>query len=613
MLIHKFRDNIYGMFVVLILLVNLVISAANINSAFYVSLIPNILFLFFYWYRGERISRVLRQVTKWDVILSVGCVLVFLLLLPLSSILSMTKPETGIGVKTRMALYVYMVILIFNLFGCFLIILSKDTERIRENATKCNVEERVVSSVFSNFGDYKRYFYLIAAASLLCILAAYPGQLKSDGYNVWRQIIGESAWSDWHDIGYVFFVWICTRIWENPFMAILGQTLIWIYVNAFILNYLNRYKGVLSCRIYTIGLFVVGTMFHYMKVLYKDTIFSIALVGFTITLLAYVHGEHSIKIIIQLIFFGILAASVRHMMIIPVVAGLLAGSIYELSQKQKKNCQRTLIILGLTVVLFCSVRYSVLQVSNAEENPGYVKYSMPLQMMAAYASTGEVDEISRGFMEQYLPIEQWADAYQRDNYMSDYIAREWYGIITADQLNSIAEHGTEIIKVNWRFLTQNPKGYLQAFFKQNSLVWRMSEIDGYPVMLGPAFDNEAYVGEYGENHPELFTDRNYLTQILEPFIVMMFSNPLWKSVVWHSGLSLIVMLVSIVFSVRKKKMGYVCALMPVIVVDIMLMLTLPAQDPRYILPTIQVGILYFAIYGEEFTIYRKEYGKGQII
>ena len=603
MLIQKFRDNIYGMFVVLVLLVNLRIPAATINSAFYVSLIPNILFLFFYWYRGERISRVLRQATKWDVILSVGCVLVFLLLLPLGSILSMTKPETGLGVKTRMALYVYIAVLIFNLFGCFLMIFSKNTERIKENTTERNAEERVVSSVFSNFGDYKHCFYLIAAASLLCILAAYPGQLKSDGYNVWRQIIGESAWSDWHDIGYVFFVWVCTRIWENPFMAILGQTLIWIYVNAYILNYLNRYKGKLSCKIYTIGLFIVGTMFHYMKVLYKDTIFSIVLVGFTITLLAYIHGERHIKNTIQLIFFGILAASVRHMMIIPVAAGLLAVSIYELSKK--KNCQRTLLILGLTVVLFGSVRYAVLQVSNAEENPEYVKYSMPLQMMAAYAGTGEVDEISKSFMEQYLPIEQWADAYQRDNYMSDYIAREWYGIITADQLNSIAEHGTEIIKVNWRFLTQNPKEYLQAFFKQNSLVWRMSEIDGYPVMVGPGFENDGYRGQYGDTHPELFTDKNYLTKILEPFIAMMFSNPLWKSVVWNSGLFLMVMLVSVIFSIREKKAGYIWALMPVMVVDIMLMLTLPAQDPRYILPTIQVGILYFAIYGEEFIIDRK--------
>lgn len=584
-------ENVDSIIIYGVLIIMLVIPSSMITKAYYSGLIPIVTFLVLRYVSGENIILLLDLATKKEKVCA--CLLsgVFLVLLPVSDIWNAAVFGTIWGKTIG---YVYILVLVQTLLWIclkFLFTVKAIDEKIPIDRGK--------GKYFTGFYEYKSYFILLAFVSVLFIASCYPGLLHGDGWNVWQRVIGNERWYDWHPIGYIFFCWICSLIWKNPFSTIIVQTCIWIYVNLFIFSFIHKYISRRSCKLYLSATMIFMFSYQYLHVFYKDTIFSICFLGFTITLIAYVKGEKNNLIFAQLVLFGALAALTRHMMLIPILAGLLGGIIFWGFYKRQKNMVWTTVMVILCIVcIYTGSREVLFRVTNAERNPNYVKYSVALQMVAAYAANGDVDDDSKMFMENYMELRRWAEAYEQDPYKSDTISREAYGFLNAEQLNKIGSQGKDIFAVNGRFLLRHPINYIKALSKQASLTWRISEPNDYSVSVVNRFINAEEI--VNERNPELNPRRNYLTELLEPIVTMSFAIPVWRNLAYHAGFSVYILLMCLLCSIYKKRWEYVIGMIPVIALDCMLFVSLPQQDSRYILPVIQIGTLYIGIWGESF-------------
>lgn len=125
--------------------------------------------------------------------------------------------------------------------------------------------------------------------------SAYPGIFHGDGTNVLRYVLA-GRWSDWHPITYYAFVYLCMAVIKHPFMVILVQIVLFVFTQYIVLKYLKTYARKYACYIYTGIVFTVGiSTLTYLYVFYKDTPHFIGILGFIVSLLAYVKGSREKK------------------------------------------------------------------------------------------------------------------------------------------------------------------------------------------------------------------------------------------------------------------------------------------------------------------------------
>ncbi len=576
----------------------LIFPTDHISNAFYATIVPIVIFLFLYWRAKIDVKTLLRSAKKSDYVWSGLLFALFLVMIPVGDFYKARLTEF---VWLRMMILAgYSVIFMGCAFLDILVFLCGDENQKLRNG----VEQRIETGSQTGFAAYRNCFFAISVVSLLYVVSCYPGLLHGDGWHIWRMAIGEEWLSDWHPVGYTFFCRLCSWVWNNPFSVIIAQTAIWIYVNWYILFILDKYIGKFACRMYTAASFVTVMSYYYLHVLYKDVIFSSCFLGFTVSMVAYIKGEKTKRCCIQMVVFGILAALFRHMMIVPVLVGMTVLCVYQLCVRRKRELLTAVVVTVCICVGYLSIRGTLLK--HATENPRYVKYTVALQMMGAYASNGDVDSKSKEFMEQYVDLEVWSDVYEQDPYFADRISRTQYGNLNGEQLNDIAVHGGEVIKVNWRFFTRYPLQYIRALFRQTSVVWRLSQPDDYGVWVSTDFNNAETV--VSDNNPEWNPVRNYATEIIEPLARPALYSMVLKQFAFYGGFGIYIIVMCVCAAFRKKEWSAVIGAVPVILLILMLLITVPCQDSRYILPVLQIAVLYFALFGAYYKKYVTDAG-----
>jgi hypothetical protein len=71
--------------------------------------------------------------------------------------------------------------------------------------------------------------------------------------------------------------------------------------------------------------------------------------------------------------------------------------------------------------------------------------------------------------------------------------------------------------------------------------------------------------------------------------------PLTNALFQRGGFSIFAIVLVMTILVLKKKWEYLLVIVPVVVTDMLLFITIPAQDPRYALPTIECAIFLLAL------------------
>lgn len=426
----------------------------------------------------------------------------------------------------------------------------------------------------------------IVIETLLYLISSYEGiWLSGDVANVYGSVLSNS-WSAWNTIGYSLFVKLCALIYESHFTVNVLQSFLWIVINFYIIDLFSKQKS--KCvYLYTILMCLASSPFLYLEEMIKDTVFSIGVLALTALIYKIIKiGPFSKGEMVLFLFYPLFPLLCRHGGIMPVIGTLLILLLYF---RKKKNIKATRqILIGITWFLsvYLFVNVGLTQILNIEKNPTYVKYSTPLSMIGAAVSQGvEFADSDIEILERIMPIEDWANCYNR--YWADDISRTW-GKIGHEAIERLSyeidnnSYGIELLKLNFKLLVNHPYIYLKAFFDMNSIVWEIARPEGattYFVAMVPESDSVRYSAAYQLT--------SVWTQFLDNF-------SLTRATFTRGGVSTFI-IVFCAFLMLKLKNGTLFCILPIVIINLMLLITIPAQDTRYVLPSIECAILLISI------------------
>lgn len=425
---------------------------------------------------------------------------------------------------------------------------------------------------------------IITVLSLISVFSAFPGiWIEGDAGTVFRWAQNEE-WSDWHPFPYLLFVWLGNKLFHSGFAINVFQTVVWLFLQYYILFVLKSVR--IRCMlIYTVILCIASTPFTYLAVMYKDTLFSMGVLGITAALFRIIRNREMSNVDLLVLNVSALQVTLfRHAG--QAVAILMCLSCMAFFWKNRKLLVRFAVTLGVQLGFYLLFGVILFQQFQVEKNPAYIKYGTPMAMIGAAVQDGmEFDDEDEEQLRKVMPVRKWGECY--DKYWADSISRS-YGSIggqidIVEKLIREENYGSFLIKMNAKILAKNPKLYLRAFFDMNSILWEIGT---------PSDCSDMALCQVGENEQIRYTAFHNFTDRWWRFGAEM---TVTHSLFQRGGVSLFIMVMFIVMLFRKKQMAFSIPLIPVIFHNLLLFITVPAQDPRYALPAIECAVFVAAL------------------
>lgn len=403
-----------------------------------------------------------------------------------------------------------------------------------------------------------------------------------------RQFVsGESICSDWHTIGYLLFVKLCYKIYPSIYVVNIVQCIMWQVINWCALSLLDRdCEGQKPMVLYTMIAIMFFTPYYYLQIMYKDVVFSMCLFATTLFLIYYIKTENIKKYIGVLGFLAMSGVAVfRHAGLVPVVITLLC-LIINYARKNKRKCFMALGYMVLIILTYHGVLTVGDKVLHAEKKPEYITYSNPIYMISVASHeniTFEQEDID--VLEKIMPIAEWGEYYNK--YWVDDVSRDW-GKIGSEHMKKIEEEiqnnhfGRKLILINGKLFLRHPVFYITHLMDPSSIIWEIATPnDGYDMACVGAEENEDII-------------YNNVYKMTHGYGIWLHSMPIIKDICFRGGFFLFIIICVIVLWGLEGNIELVFSLFPVLIVDILLLITTPAQDPRYVLGTMEIGCFLLA-------------------
>ncbi len=437
----------------------------------------------------------------------------------------------------------------------------------------------------------KKYVYytclsLMILVTVIMVTSIFPACFPDDSANILNDIYHHDRWRDWHPVTYYLFLRVCMSVYHNPYSVILVHALIAILVHYSVFRYLYKYYDIKAVIIYSIAIFTIGfSGFEYTIILFKDTPFAFGMLGFTTAMLIAIREKWKLTYTVIVISWGVFASMMRHGGWVPLTVGLLCIAAYYLIKKNKSYMIRAFIAGAMICIIFNTMRYTLIKQFEVEKNPAYVTYTIPLYMLGSYTEhEGGKDTRIISVMEELAPLSEWDERYHEDIYFADPIARN---SVIIDGVDKEGMHA-KLIKANAIYFITEPVEYLAHFFTINNLVWNPVTCGQSYIALMPSLGSGKHISN---QFPEWETRIRGLGPVIQKILDKIKTNPLARDIVYRGGLNLIIiLLVSIKLIIDKKKI-YAMAYIPIILSICMLLISIPQQDSRYVLPQTMVSCL----------------------
>ena len=423
---------------------------------------------------------------------------------------------------------------------------------------------------------------VIAMESLLFLVSAFPSIWLRDDTSA----VFSGALSDWHTIGYSIFVRVCKLVWDSHFTVLMVQTALWILLNAYILDFLNGLDD-RAPTVYTLLSTASVTPYFFLECMFKDTVYTLGILSLTVALLSILHSRRMTRRdVLCLCTLPMFAVLCRHGGVIVVMLSCLAVVAVLAALRERVLVKRLIAVCALYLAVFIMISIVFTSVFHVTRNPKYVKYGTPMNMIGGAVAAGvEFDEHDRETLEKLMPVKYWGEFYNR--YWADDISRYWgkldRGVDKLEMLIWTENYGMDLLKLNAKLLIRHPAVYLKNFLDLNTMVWEITTPpDGYVMLINRS-----------EEDPRIRYSAAY--QATFPVTEFLFTHPVTAPFVVRGGIPLfILLLTAVVFILRRRKIYLVC-LLPAVLNDGILFLSIPSQDPRYIIPVLVVATLFLSI------------------
>ncbi len=524
-----------------------------------------------------------KKLIKWDIVFA-G---LFLLMLSLEEVLKTMRMMNSDPYNNIFRVLYFPVMIACLLIDIDFVLSCAMISRIPQDAADAKepVDERECRDRF--LGIYYPVWMFVGVIFVF-VIAYYPGLMNSDFEKQW--IWGEATkYSDWHTVGYIFLVKICTFLTRKVYVLTIVQVLMYIFTANYAVGVLKKHfrKYPKIGWIYMICYICFG--FYscmYISEMRKDNVSTPMLLAFAVSLLDYIlSSEHKRRQYINMAAFAFLASCFRHALWQIVLATLAVVIISEIMRRdvskedKMKNAARLGAVLLSTVITFLVMTEGIaFGILKAERNPAYIKYTIPMNLAASMAyrsrETGIViDEDIVAKMEQIIPLEKWAEYYCA--FDADTTDRPWHEI--GDNVYKLNDPNIakDIIAVDWYYLTHYPKQCILSFFDVNSMVWEIAEAKGL-VMYAPGF-----AVDHTEIHHMRKGDYFFAAENVKEF---MGATAVGRCMVYRGGIYLFLMAMIAFILIRKNHWRTVIAMLPVLLYACALMISIPQEGTHYIMP-----------------------------
>ena len=441
------------------------------------------------------------------------------------------------------------------------------------------------------------YYLIIVFVAVLFVGSVYPAEIPDDTTNILNDLFHHDRWRDWHPVTYYIFIKSSMYLIRSTHMVVLAQTVLFLIAQFQIVRYIHLYCKKQVQMIYLFTTLIVGFAgFEYLVILQKDAPYTYGFLGVTITLMYCIKEKGRTFRLIELFIWCAITSAMRHMGWLSIALGIVILAIVMIRNEKSKWSLRILIAAVIGIILTLSVREYMVARYDIVKPPKYVTYTMPLYMLGAYTeSKYDLDEKIVEVLEEVMPVEKWNSCYNEDQFFADHLSRDT--VVNEGYIFNVDEKNLygKVIYCNARFFVRHPIDYCYKLFRMNSLVWSISTPKGgYVGGMYPGFSG-AYLNE---QFPEWNAREAFSSGLVYPIVEFMIQTPM-KNIVHRGGLVFWAMIVCIIVLCRKKKVATAMVLAPVMFLNIMMMLSIPQQDPRYVLPEIVVGCIVPVLLGEK--------------
>lgn len=437
--------------------------------------------------------------------------------------------------------------------------------------------------------NLKLYYRIIIAVSLVFFIVGGFGFSTADAQTIYY-IASHNIWNEWHTLPYELLVKIGLMLFSKDFYlfpVILFHFVGWCFISFYAINSLyDEFKNTKVLKIYTAASCLIFTPFFFIMIAFKDTVFSMFLYSFAISIFNFIRKDQlTKKEWICLALNATLASLFRHAAIeVVAVSLILILLIRFIKDKSKKDILKYVCIILTPIIIYTGIVTGIGQgVLHATKNPEYVKYTVPLYLSAAVAEkTGDnFEKENVEVLEEIMPLEEWKEAYNENTYWADTVSRTWGGI--GKRVYNIGnEYGKKILKMNASMLVHHPKEYLESFMEISSVIWRISNPKNCIV-----FNHEWKIFSNTDSYR-----KSVAGDIVGEFADYTMKNPLTDAVLWRGGIWILFALFSSYVLAKKRRKDMMLIILPVVIFAATLFVSIPAQDPRYILSFIEVETFY---------------------
>lgn len=585
---------------VILLISTILIRTQYMLNAFYVAMTPVVISTIIIWKQREFELRINKKYLAFSFILSITFILMLSFEQAIKMILQMNNELNHLIFKV-----LFLPIVFLDSFVCIYCLLYKSFD--------IQVKNKV--SYTDNTDGFKSFFiykpvWIIVATAVFFYLAYFPGDPCSD---VPVSIIESGhVFSDWHTLGWEFFMRGCVYFTKNWSCLVIAQAFLLIFAHNYVVGFIyKRFRSELVCYVYAFLNVTIGIMqFRYMVNMTKDINFLFTMMFFAVAVMSIADKEErTAKDFAVLAVSGLFASLYRHfsLEIVIVTLVILLGALI-LNRKNHDSKKQVGIILSviISIIIVHTFLIDILGFGllKAEKNPDYVKFSIPMNVVSAMAYRNQVsgehipDEIIAE-MEEIMPIEKWSDCYC--SYDADVVSRRWNKV--GDDILKLNDVKMQkrIIRLNWYFLTHNTKSYVISFFDINSIVWEIAT----PI------DEEVYYVVSEDRTDVMHLHKGEPFYAIEDFVEYISRRPILSALMLRGGMAVFVLLLSFSILILKKS-RLAIGVIPIGLYAMSLLISIPQANSRYSMPIIVFAILFSVISILEYSRVKAIDSKGEV-
>lgn len=430
--------------------------------------------------------------------------------------------------------------------------------------------------------SYSSHFIILLFLQLV-ILSFYfyglnPGNMSYDTYNQVSQLKGIIPFNTWHPIGHTLFIGLLLNMWDNYAVITIFQILFFALVTSGFYIYLLKKKvkwqliyltAAVMSMIPSTGINVVTQ--------WKDIPFTVGLLWGTLILLKMCLEKNYFTSILHAVEFVFCLLSIslfRFNGILAFILMLLFALIYATKSHEKIQIRNYGISALIILAVVFLINNTIPNRLEAVPNPPGMKLRPIYQGLAAMYVNGAEEDInseSRKLVESVATPKQMKDFY--NPYFADTISSN-----TPKFLSNLSKISTkDALKMYIEAANAHPEVILGDKFNLATTMWSVTK--------DPFSYNNAYttiiqkemIEEFGVHRVD-----NKITSLIEKCALYTFhENYLLNTLVWRTGFFLALEFILFLYLIIRKDKK-LSLFIPIICNAVIVFLTMPAQDYRYL-------------------------------